>query len=136
MTTTRITMPYGGAFVSAECADAQVLDPLDIKEAPALSDPGGALRRMLETPCGMVRPALQGINSRGPVTIVVSDSFRRTGIHQALPALLGALQDAGVGEENISFLVATGMHRPPTPSELREILGDPVFQAFQRRTHL
>ncbi|MBW7863916.1 MAG: nickel-dependent lactate racemase [Candidatus Hydrogenedentes bacterium] len=136
MTTHRITMPYGGEHVSAECADARVLDPLEIKEAPPISDPGGALRAMLDTPCGMPRPALQGINTRGTVTIVVSDSFRRTGIHRVLPALLGALRGAGVGEENISFLVATGMHRPPTPSELREILGDQVFRSFQGRTQL
>lgn len=136
MTTHRIAMPYGGEQVSAECADAALLAPLEIKEAPPISDPGGALRAMLDTPCGMPRPALEGLGTRGTVTIVVSDSFRRTGIHQVLPALLDGLRKAGVGEDHISFLVATGMHRPPTPSELREILGVPVFDAYQDRTHL
>ncbi len=60
----------------------------------------------------------------GPVVVVVSDITRPIPYAAFLPRLLARIEAAGVGRDEITVLVATGMHRVSTPAEHREMFGD------------
>ncbi len=67
------------------------------------------------------------------ISIVISDSFRYTGLEQFISPLLERLFSSGCKPENIKFLVACGSHRPPTEIELQSILTPSVFSDFKKQ---
>jgi len=83
----------------------------------------------LESPAGK-RPLIidlkENWNGIDPVVIVVSDITRPIPYHSFLPELLNKLQEAGVREDQIKILIATGMHRPSTHKERSEMFGENI----------
>jgi len=67
------------------------------------------------------------------VCLVVSDATRKTAADRILPVLLAGLKQKGCSLDNLFVLVATGIHRPPTPDEIERILGAPAAQTFRGR---
>lgn len=129
----QIRMPYGGEIVAAALEWGRVLDTLDIADTPALEEPDEALAEGLENPIGQSGPVLGQFHAGEQVAIVVSDSFRATGIDRLLPRLLDGLEEAGCSDEDIFFLFSTGSHRGPTDAEAMRILGTEVYQRFRHR---
>ncbi len=78
--------------------------------------------------------ALEKFKSSDRVLIVVSDSFRTTGIEKVLPTLIVALNSKGIPDANIRFIYSTGSHRGPTPTEEQHILGEAVYSRFKEQT--
>lgn len=130
----RIEMPYGAGRLDAEIDWGRVLGTIDIADVPPMLDVPGETTRTLNEPIGLVGACAAEFRAGERVCIVVSDSFRSTGIDQALPALLEHLYAAGIGERNVFFVYATGTHRGPTPEEEAKILGPEVYARFQGRT--
>src|SRR5207249_4212188 len=54
---------------------------------------------------------------------------------QTLPAVLARLKRAGIPREGITILIATGLHRPATAAEIREICGDDVAAKYRVVNH-
>jgi lactate racemase len=129
----RIAMPYGNSTLEADLEGGCLLATLDVRDAPPLTAPGEALRGMLEQPIGMDRPALADFKTDDTTAIVVSDSFRKTGVHLLLPALIEALGEKAIAEEQIFFAVATGTHRGPDAEETAAILGPELYDRFRNR---
>jgi nickel-dependent lactate racemase len=126
-------MPYGRETLAAEIGGGRCLGTLDVADAPALDNVAEEVRRGLENPIGLPHGLDALVMPGESVVIIVSDSFRRTGIDQVLPSLLDALFDAGISPEDVSFVFATGIHRAPTAEEQRTILGGPVYGRFKSR---
>ncbi len=79
-------------------------------------------------------PAVENCIQPGEtVCLVVSDQTRKTAAHRVLPVLLRRLTGRGCKTSDIFILVATGIHRPPTPAELVKILGADLAAAFAGR---
>ncbi|MFP4501782.1 MAG: nickel-dependent lactate racemase [Candidatus Hydrogenedentota bacterium] len=125
----KIRLPYGHGVLEAVPPPGVCLGVLDVADAPAVNNPGAALCEALANPIGTVEPL--SIDREERVTIIVSDAFRHTGIDQLLPTLLDYLREAGATDQNIQFVFATGTHRPPTPDEQAQILGEEVFDRFK-----
>jgi len=70
------------------------------------------------------------------VCLVVSDQTRKTAVHRILPVLLRRLTGRGCKASDFFILVATGIHRPPTPEELGNILGADMGAVFAGRIFL
>lgn len=93
--------------------------------APALPDPAGAVREALAHPSGS--PSLRElVRQRGPQSVVVtiSDITRPVPNRVFLPPLLDELNAAGVPDRAVEIVVGTGMHRPSTAAEHRQLVGD------------
>jgi nickel-dependent lactate racemase len=60
----------------------------------------------------------------GEVVVVVSDITRPVPYVQLLPELLREIEGEGVPRDEITILIATGMHRPSTAGERDEMLGE------------
>ncbi|UCE14106.1 MAG: DUF2088 domain-containing protein [Candidatus Heimdallarchaeota archaeon] len=50
-----------------------------------------------------------------------------------IKAILTRLTNIGVSKENITLICATGLHRKCKPKELQHLLGNQIFQDFNRR---
>ncbi|MFX0073981.1 MAG: nickel-dependent lactate racemase [Candidatus Hermodarchaeota archaeon] len=91
-----------------------------------IKNPIEAIRDAIKNPVGCL-PLKYLIKSRkkiNSVCIVVSDATRPVPTHIIITGLLQELKNYGVEENNITILIATGLHRPSTKEETRRILGD------------
>jgi nickel-dependent lactate racemase len=129
----RIQIPYGQETVSAELDWARCLGTLDIADVPELPDRDEAIRRAIECPIGLDRDLYEIVAPGESVAILVSDAFRQTRVDQVLPILLEGLNRAGIPDEAISIVFATGTHRPPTGQEQAHILGAAIYRRFKGR---
>ncbi len=129
-----ITLPYGKESMSAPLDWATPLNTIDVADVEAVADVPSAVNAALASPIGQSAGLASQVRPGQRVTIITSDSFRVTRSDQFLPPLIKTLNDAGIDDDSITFLVATGTHRGPTPDELKKILGDDLFPRFESRT--
>jgi nickel-dependent lactate racemase len=82
-------------------------------------------------------PLLTAIRNRrsGNVVIVVSDITRPIPYHTFLPQLINTLLNAGVPQNEIRLLVATGMHRPSRPDEHVTMFGAEIANSLHIEDH-
>jgi nickel-dependent lactate racemase len=130
-----VALPYGGETLRASIDWARLLGVLEVADVSGLADPVAALHAGLESPIGLPARGLSAFRPGERVVIIVSDSFRQTGIHHLLPALLAGLAARGVAEADCSFVFSTGTHRGPTPEEAEKILGKEIYARFRDRAH-
>ena len=110
---------------------------LKVPEKPAHPKKILSLEEMAESMDHPVfsHPVSHGICSGNSVLIVVSDATRATGVSIYLPVLIDRLLGAGVKEEDVSFIFATGVHRSVTAEEKKSILGNKIFSMFRTMDH-
>lgn len=113
----------------------QIPDSWDIlypEDPPALPDPSAAIEQSLQSPMGSgpLFTIARKSDKTKPVVIVVSDITRCVPNRVIVPVILKVLHDAGYQKEQITILVATGMHRPSTPAERIELLGSEITQNY------
>lgn len=65
--------------------------------------------------------------------LVVSDHTRKTAVDRILSVLLRGWMDNQCRLENLFILIASGIHRHPTPDEIRSILGAENAKVFEDR---
>jgi nickel-dependent lactate racemase len=93
-----------------------------------------AIRDALRSPLGA--PTLDGLAKRGDrVCIAVTDATRACPDRLLVPPICMALELAGVAKEDITILVATGLHRDSTPDEKQEKLGTDIVQRYKVIDH-
>jgi nickel-dependent lactate racemase len=66
----------------------------------------------------------------GKVVIVVSDITRPIPYFKFLPELIALIETSGVKKEEITILVATGMHRPSTRDEHQRMFGEYILNNY------
>lgn len=106
-------------------ASATCLGTIMPAQLPPAMGPGGvaaALRRPI-WPDGSMRSIFEIVQPGESVCLVVSDQTRKTAADQVLPFVLTGLQEKGCDLDDIFAIVATGIHRPPTPAETAAIIG-------------
>lgn len=131
----KINLAYGSTRLPIELPDkiTTVIEPKYVRgiardaEFDALTD---ALRKPIGSP-----PLRERVNADDRVAIVFCDITRAIPTARILPPLLKELQDAGVRDENIILLNATGTHRINTPDELRVMVGPEVFARYRVGNH-
>ena len=122
----------GKNTISLELPDTVQL--IDNKPAEPLTDPESAVRDALLHPIGT--PPLKKIaQGRKNACIVISDITRPVPNKIILPPLLQALAESGIGAENITILIATGMHRPNLGGELESMVGKEIMDNYTIVNH-
>ncbi len=105
--------------------DVTVIEP---KFVPGLADPEAALRQALREPIG-ARPLAKLIRPGDRVGIIFNDITRPTPRELILEAVLEQLP--GVPHEDITLFNALGTHRANTETELREMLGNRLYEDYR-----
>lgn len=102
---------------------------------PVLPDPAGAVRAALAAPTGLPPLETFARGGRG-ACILICDITRPVPNGLLLRPLVESLAAAGMALEEITVLVATGLHRPNLGAELEELVGDPwVMQRVRVENH-
>jgi lactate racemase len=124
---------YGRGSVSFSYDERayQVLTQLGSGERP-LSDVeiGEALDSPIESP-----PLHEIVAAGESVLIVVSDATRATASAQIVNLLVRRLIQIGVAAHDMAIIFSTGIHRPVTADEKRELLTPFIFQRIKTIDH-
>ncbi len=93
-----------------------------------------AIHNALRTP--LDSPMLAELVQPGDrVCIAVTDATRACPDRLLVPPICMALELAGVAKEDITILIATGLHRDSTPDEKQEKLGTDIVQRYKVIDH-
>ena len=119
----RLNLPAGFNY--------RILEP---RSAKPLDDPAMAIGEALDRPTGCP-PLAELARGKKSAAISVCDITRPVPNRVTLPPLLQRLEEAGIAREAITILIATGLHRPATGAEIREIVGDDVASSLRVVNH-
>ncbi|MFH1479907.1 MAG: lactate racemase domain-containing protein [Pseudomonadota bacterium] len=132
--TKRVTIEYKDTWTEISVPkDATILQygTPDFPEIPLHPDPERAVKEALENPIGMERlPDL--VKKGSKVTIAFDDPIKHPeSIKVVIPIVVDELTGAGVREEDITLLCASGAHCKLRPDELRTLLGPKLYHRFR-----
>lgn len=123
------TIPYGEKQLTFEIPDKNFHQLLTPRAVQACPDVGREIRDALERPIGGP-PISELVQAAHRVNIICDDLTRPTPVRLILPVVIEKLRERGVSEKNIKIIIALGSHRYMTESELRERVGDAVYDRF------
>jgi nickel-dependent lactate racemase len=130
----RVRMDYGLTGLEAELPDANVIGVLGLSPAPPLPDAPAAIEAALHQPIG-TRPLAELAQGRTNACIVICDITRPVPNTSLLPPILRTLEQAEIGRENITILIATGTHRPNEGAELDALIGADIARRYRVVNH-
>lgn len=130
----RVHFAFGKTGLAADLPDGFRYRILEARSAKPLQNPQNEIERALDSPTGSP-PLVELARGRHSAAISVCDITRPTPNHLVLPPLLARLDQAGITPDHITILIATGLHRPATAAEIREICGDTVASRCQVVNH-
>jgi len=114
---------FGKTGLALEFPEGFCYQILEARSAVPLVDPAAAIEWALESP--VAGPPLEQLaTGKRSAAISVCDITRPAPNREVLPPLLARLEAAGIAPERITILIATGLHRPATEAEIREICGE------------
>jgi nickel-dependent lactate racemase len=131
----KINLAYGKTRLPIELPGeiTTVIEPKYAQGIPR-ADEFDALTRALREPTASA-PLRERVNANDRVAIVICDITRAIPTARMLPPLLRELEQAGVRDENIVLLNATGTHRVNTDEELKRMVGADVFARYRVENH-
>src|SRR5665647_2887368 len=126
---------FGKDWIEYNTKTQQLLGEILPEELPVLSDPAAEIRLALQNPNGTpsLREMVQG---KRQIAIAISDGTRPVRSKLLLSPLLDELSSAGISMEQITVLVALGIHRALTEAELIALVGSETYQRAVSYTHL
>lgn len=131
---TTVRLPFGRSYVLVEIPAANLLGVFGPQEVAESHDEMALLRDALEHPLGT--PRLRDLAHRGQkVVVVTSDLTRPCPSEKLLPPVLSELNAAGVPDSDITVVVALGLHRPMSETELQRSVGGEIFRRVRVLNH-
>jgi nickel-dependent lactate racemase len=130
----RVHLAFGKSGIEVDLPSGLVYRVLEARSATPLDDAGAALSYALNHPMG-TPPLADLAKGKKTVAISVCDITRPAPNRIVLPHVLKRLEEAGIGREDITILIATGLHRPATDDEIREIVGPEHAGALRVLNH-
>ena len=132
----RVHLNYGRGQRAVDLPDELDITVIAKKAMPLLADPAGAMEEALTEPVGCPPLAEEAARAER-VCILICDFTRPVPNGVILPPLIRTLLDAGLAPEQITVLIATGLHRPNEGEELAALVGDPwVLETVDVANHL
>jgi lactate racemase len=130
----RVQLAFGKTGLWLELPAGFRYQVLEARSAEPLPDSDGAITAALGAPLG--RPPLEEMAcGKRTAAISVCDITRPAPNSKTLPHVLAALERGGIRAENITILIATGLHRAATEAEIRQIVGGPIAAGYRVENH-
>jgi lactate racemase len=130
----RTQFAFGKTGISLDLPEGFQYKVLEARSASPLPDQPGAIAAAMDAPiAGLALSEL----ARGKKTVAISvcDITRPAPNKLVLPPLLKRLHAAGIQREDVTILIATGLHRLATPKELDEILSPEIASTYRIVNH-
>lgn len=125
----KINLPYGKQMVSMEVPDRNFIGMIDPPKAYPVEDPAAEILYAIEHPFGGL--TLEEIISPDKrIALIVDDGSRPTPVRTILSVLIPKLLSCHARKENIKIIMALGSHRYMTEEEMRERVGEEVYDTY------
>ena len=128
------TLAFGKERLPVTIPDRYQCQVLTWKSAAPLSDAAAAIEAALDAPAAG-RPLADVIAGKKSAAISVCDITRPAPNPIVLPPLLKRLEAGGIARENITILIATGLHRAATDAEIRHIVSPEIAANYKILNH-
>jgi nickel-dependent lactate racemase len=128
-----VALKYDRRTVDLDLPDGhfQIIEPLAGKPGTGAAP---RIREAFDRP--MDRPRLREfLANKRRLLLVVSDATRRTGLDEILPALSQYFIKNHLTHLEIKIIIATGIHREPTPEEWAALVPAGLFPQAERIPH-
>ncbi|MBI5085812.1 MAG: nickel-dependent lactate racemase [Acidobacteria bacterium] len=130
----RVDFAFGKTGLALDVPPGPACRVLEARWAAAVLDPAQALEQALDHPIGC-KPLAELARGKESAAVSVCDITRPAPNKLTLPPVLRRLESAGIPKERTTILIATGLHRPATPSEIVEILGEEIARSYPIVNH-
>jgi len=130
----KIDLAFGKTGLTVHLPEGFRYRFLEARAAMPLPDWQGALESALDRPTG-APPLVELARGKRSAAISVCDITRPAPNRLTLPPVLRRLSEAGIPREEITILIATGLHRAATEAEIREICGEEIAGAYRVVNH-
>ncbi len=130
----RVQLEYGRTGLDVELPDDRVVRKLAYKDAVPLPEPAASLLESLAQPIG-TPPLAELARGRTSACIAICDITRPVPNEMILRPLLATLETAGIARDEITILIATGLHRPNLGAELVELVGQEIANNYRIENH-
>jgi nickel-dependent lactate racemase len=128
----QVDLLYGRTGLTIELPDSSQV--IQSHYVSGLSNEAGAIQNGLSYPIGC--PSLASLVHPGDTIVIVhTDITRATPNDRLLPVIIQELEASGVNSTEITLLNGLGTHRPQTPAELRQMLGDRLVTGYRCLQH-
>jgi nickel-dependent lactate racemase len=130
----RVDFAFGKTGLPLQLRDGLEYRILEARSAAPLPDAEAAIESALDRP--EFGPPLETLaKGKRSAAISVCDITRPAPNKTVLPLVLARLHRAGIAAEAVTILIATGLHRPATKSEIDEILGAGIAAKYTVVNH-
>lgn len=119
---------FGRTGLQVELPQGFRYQVLEARSATALADAGRAIEASLDYLGLMAR-------DKRSAAISVCDITRPAPNRTTLPPILRRLAEAGIPRHGVTILIATGLHRGATDTEIREIVGEEIAHSYRVMNH-
>jgi nickel-dependent lactate racemase len=133
MKLTRIDLPYGTSTLKASVPAKNIVAILHSKDTKGIPDEIAAVTQSLRSPIGSP-PLSDCIASKDKVVIIVTDNTRPCPDSKLLPPILAEIERK-VPRENITIIVALGLHPPLDKQQLIKKLGKDIVPNYRVVNH-
>ena len=130
----KVTLAFDKTGAEIELPARLSVDVLESRFAEVLDDPEPEMEAALRDPIGCP-PLEQMASGKRSAAISVCDITRPAPNRTVLPVVINALERAGIPSSEIRILIATGLHREATESELNEIVGPEILARHPVDSH-
>jgi len=116
------SIPYGTGVMNFSLPSEWIVNSTPVEIRSGIKDLSQAVHESIDNPIG-TKTLTEMIPPNSSVSIVVNDITRPFLSEDLLPPLLTKLHEAGVNNEDIVIVIATGMHRANSKEEQEKMFG-------------
>jgi len=129
-----VWLPYGKSQVCVRIPTRNFLGCIEPKDKQGVSDLKTEIERALKEPLGS-KKLNDIIKPESRVAIAVDYTPTNACSYQIVPILLDYFSSCGVKNENITVILASGLHGPVKPEEAVRLLGEKVCNRVKTVSH-
>ncbi|MDO4558366.1 MAG: nickel-dependent lactate racemase, partial [Planctomycetia bacterium] len=131
----RIRLAYHRDGLYVDIPDRNLVAVPEPRETEPESDGATLVARALAEPIG-TPPLSELARTKRSAVVAVCDVTRPVPNPIILPQVLRSLEESGIPRRAITILVATGLHRPDSIDELKEMLGPEIVAHYRVENHV
>src|SRR5580704_5171857 len=130
----KVDLAFGKTKLAADLPAGFRYRVLEARSATPVDDARAAIEHALDHPIGRA-PLQELATGKRSAAISVCDITRPAPNRLTLPPILARLEQAGIARDQITILIATGLHRAATEAEILEIVGGEIASTYRVVNH-
>lgn len=127
----QIQLPYAKTHLNATLPDTYTIEQVMPKDHTPANDPDAVVKQAVYNPIGDVLPPQKGQK----VAIAINDKTRPVPHQHLLPPILEGIRHAGIPDEDVVLVIATGTHPVMPPNEYLWILPEAIVNQYRIVCH-